>query len=193
MEKHDECRVYSVVYYDIDQKYHYIKRFAAHINGKPQNYLPENTKCEFVHISTEDYPRHKLLFGGKHKNRKAEEVDVESFIAIKGFKAKGKRLSYYEIIKIEELEPLKSKEEQKASKEEQKASKKEQKASKKEQKASKKETMVDKDEPGKIEEKSPDNNEDGHQVNEIKSTGSEKEKLPGEMKVTNGTQMSLDL
>jgi len=111
MKKFDERRIYTVVYYDVNQKYHYIKRFVADINGRPQNFLPEDTKCEFVYISTEDYPRFQLQFGGKHKNREHEEIDVDAFIAIKGFKAKGKRLSNHEIKKVEELEPIKIKKE----------------------------------------------------------------------------------
>ena len=112
IHKYSENRIYTVVYYDVDQKFHYIKRFAADINGKPQSYLPEDTKCEFVNISTEDFPRFLVHFGGKHKNRQAEEIDIEAFIAVKGFKAKGKRLSNYEIKKVEELEPVRIKEEE---------------------------------------------------------------------------------
>ena len=37
---------------------------------------------------------------------------MESFIAVKGFKAKGKRLSNYEIKKVEELEPSRIQEEE---------------------------------------------------------------------------------
>lgn len=114
IHKYDEQRVYTVVYFDTKQKYYYIKRFIADVNGKPQSYLPEDTKCEFVLISTEDFPRLQLQFGGKHKNRKEEEIDAESFIAVKGFKAKGKRLSTYEIRKLEELEPVRFKEEEEA-------------------------------------------------------------------------------
>ncbi len=118
MAKHDEKRVYSAVYYDTKQKFYYIKRFVADLNGKPQNYLPENGNCEFVHLTDKDYPRLKLSFGGKNKNREAEELDVDSFIALKGFKAKGKRLSNYEIKNVDELEPLKFKEEQEVQEEE---------------------------------------------------------------------------
>ncbi|MBN1199987.1 MAG: hypothetical protein JXA23_11590, partial [Bacteroidales bacterium] len=107
MEKYTEGKIYTAVYYDLSHKYHYIKRFVADINGKPQSFLPEDVKCEFVYLSAEVYPRLKLSFGGKNKNRKSEEVDVESFIAVKGLKAKGKRLSPYEIKSVEELEPLK--------------------------------------------------------------------------------------
>ena len=34
------------------------------------------------------------------------EIDAEQFIAVKGFKAKGKRISTWQIESIEELEPL---------------------------------------------------------------------------------------
>jgi topoisomerase-4 subunit A len=105
MEKYYPERVYTVVYYEQEQKYHYIKRFVADVNGKPQSYLPEDTNCDFVLITAEKYPKLHLIFGGKNKNRDAEDIDVDSFIAVKGFKAKGKRLSKYEIRKVEELEP----------------------------------------------------------------------------------------
>jgi topoisomerase-4 subunit A len=111
IEKYNSNRVYSVVYFDLNQKYHYIKRFTADINGKPQSYFPEDSRCEFVAITDVDFPRLQLIFGGKHKNRALEEIDVESFIAVKGFKARGKRLSNYEIKKVEELEPVRFKEE----------------------------------------------------------------------------------
>lgn len=107
MEKYDDQRVYTAVYYDKEQKYHYIKRFVADINGKPQEYLPEDVDTDFVFITAEKYPRLQIIFGGKNKDREPEEIDVESYIAVKGIKAKGKRLSNYEVKKVEALEPLK--------------------------------------------------------------------------------------
>jgi len=103
--------VYSVVYYDSDHNFYYVKRFVAENLSKEQYYLPEDSKCQFVLITDKDYPRLKINFGGKHKGRVPEEIDVEEFIAVKGFKAKGKRLSNYEIAKVEELEPTRFKEE----------------------------------------------------------------------------------
>ena len=46
-----------------------------------------------------------VTFGGVDAVRPALEIDVDSFIAVKGFKAKGKRISTFNIDKIEELEP----------------------------------------------------------------------------------------
>ena len=51
------------------------------------------------------FPRIKVTFGGKDASREPVEIDCEEFIAVKGFKAKGKRISTFKIDKVEELEP----------------------------------------------------------------------------------------
>ena len=63
-----------------------------------------------VILSLEKYPQIKLTFGGKHAYRESEIIDAEDFIAIKGVKARGKRLSTYVIDKISELKPIKKEE-----------------------------------------------------------------------------------
>jgi len=105
-EKFDESKVYTVVYYDKEQKYHYIKRFIAENGERLLSYLPEDSECELIKLIDTKSPRLKIEFGGKHKAREAEEIDVNEFIAVKGFKAKGKRLSNYTIKKVIELEPV---------------------------------------------------------------------------------------
>jgi topoisomerase-4 subunit A len=47
-----------------------------------------------------------VTFGGGDSFREAIEIDAEEFIGVKGYKAKGKRLSNYEVGAVEELEPL---------------------------------------------------------------------------------------
>jgi topoisomerase-4 subunit A len=111
IEKLDEEKIYTVIYYDKEQNYHYIKRFIVEATDRIQPYIPEDSECELITIYDTYYPRLKLIFGGKHKERPSEELDVEEFISIKGFKAKGKRLSNYTIKTIEELEPTKLPEE----------------------------------------------------------------------------------
>ncbi|MCG8696901.1 MAG: DNA gyrase/topoisomerase IV subunit A, partial [Bacteroidales bacterium] len=106
IEKFDDQKVYTVVYYDKENKYYYVKRFIAEFLGKEQYYIPEDTDCEVILISDHHYPLLKVEFGGKHKNRVEEEIDVEPFIGVKGFKAKGKRVSQYEVKKVTGLEPV---------------------------------------------------------------------------------------
>ena len=46
-----------------------------------------------------------MTFGGADSIRPSLEIDAEEFIAVKGFKAKGKRISTFTIDTISELEP----------------------------------------------------------------------------------------
>jgi len=52
-----------------------------------------------------EYPRLELKFGGKNKDRNPEIIEVAEFIGIKSYKARGKRLSNYEVKVIQELLP----------------------------------------------------------------------------------------
>ena len=52
------------------------------------------------------YPRLEIEFGGEKNNRENEIIEVAEFIAVKSYKAKGKRLSSYEVKDIHELEPI---------------------------------------------------------------------------------------
>jgi len=51
-------------------------------------------------------PRLEIKFGGKHKNRDNEIIEVAEFIGIKSYKAKGKRLTSYLVDNIQEIEPI---------------------------------------------------------------------------------------
>jgi topoisomerase-4 subunit A len=45
-------------------------------------------------------------FGGADSFREPLELDAEEFIAVKGYKARGRRVSTFKIASVEELEPL---------------------------------------------------------------------------------------
>ncbi|MBI5008486.1 MAG: DNA gyrase/topoisomerase IV subunit A, partial [Bacteroidia bacterium] len=57
-----------------------------------------------------EYPRFEIQFGGKHKTRDNEIIEVAEFIGVKSFKAKGKRLTSYMVDNIHEIEPVVKKE-----------------------------------------------------------------------------------
>jgi len=111
IRKYNPGLVFTVVYYDGEQKYHYIKRFQAEAMEKPSRYFEEHPKSKFILLSESDFPRLEIKFGGKHKKRDPETIKAADYITIKGYKAKGKRLSNYEISNITELEPVRFKEE----------------------------------------------------------------------------------
>ena len=51
-------------------------------------------------------PRLQITFGGHDSFRDPQEIDAESFIGVKSFKAKGKRLTTFDTETITELEPI---------------------------------------------------------------------------------------
>lgn len=106
LEKWDERKVWSAVLFDADnQNYPYVKRFMMEATKKKQNYIGENPDSKLIFLTDVVYPRLLVTFGGNDATRPAQEIDVEEFIAVKGFKAKGKRITTWEVDKIEELEP----------------------------------------------------------------------------------------
>ncbi len=108
IEKYDEHKVWTAVLYDADQQgYPYLKRFMMEGSKRKQNYIGENKDSRLVLLTDEPYPRFRLTFGGNDAYRDPMEVDAEEFVAVKGFKAKGKRLTTWTVDKIEQLEPLK--------------------------------------------------------------------------------------
>ena len=105
IEKYNPQKVWTVALYDADQKYPYLKRFQLESSARKQNFLGDNPKSRLLLLTDEAYPRIEVVFGGGDAFREALVVDAESFIAVKGFKAKGKRLTMYEVETINELEP----------------------------------------------------------------------------------------
>jgi topoisomerase-4 subunit A len=106
IEKFDADKVWSAVLWDADnQGYPYVKRFLMEATKRKQNFLGENQLSKLILLTDQVFPLIQVTYGGGDEFRGSEEVDVEQFIAVKGFKAKGKRLSTYQIESITELEP----------------------------------------------------------------------------------------
>ena len=106
IEKYQPDKVWTVVLYDADQQgYPYLKRFVVEASKRKQNFLGENANSQLLILTDTVYPLIKVVFGGNDAYREPIEIDAEQFIAVKGFKAKGKRISTWTIGSIEELEP----------------------------------------------------------------------------------------
>lgn len=106
IEKYNPNKVWTAVLFDADQNNcPYLKRFCLDATNKKQNYLGENKRNKLVVLSEEHYPRFEVVFGGNDSFRESLIIDAEQFIAVKGFKAKGKRLTTFETSAIRELEP----------------------------------------------------------------------------------------
>jgi topoisomerase IV subunit A len=110
IEKFKPGKVYSVVYWDAEQKFYYVKRFLVEESEKPQCFINEDPESKLISITEVEYPRFELHFGGKHKDRENEIIEVAEFIGVKSYKAKGKRLTSYMVENITEIEPVVKKE-----------------------------------------------------------------------------------
>lgn len=108
IEKFDETKVWSAVLFDADQQgFPYAKRFCFERTAGTRhlNFMGENPDSRFVLLTSQVYPRILVTYGGADAFREALEVDVEQFIGVKSFKAKGKRLTTCAVESIVELEP----------------------------------------------------------------------------------------
>lgn len=112
IEKFNPQKVFSAVYFDASQNFYYIKRFTIEPTEKPVNFVGEHPDSKLIRITEVEYPRLELKFGGSHSHRDNEIIEVAEFIGIKSYKAKGKRLSNYEVALVKELEPLRTKSEE---------------------------------------------------------------------------------
>jgi topoisomerase-4 subunit A len=110
IEKYRPGKVYSVVYWDAEQKFYYLKRFMLEESEKPQCFINEHPESKLYSITEVEYPRFEIKFGGKHKGRDNEIIEVAEFIGVKSYKAKGKRLTSYMVDNIHEIEPVVKKE-----------------------------------------------------------------------------------
>ena len=111
IEKYNHNKTLSSVYFDAEQGYYYVKRFQIDDSVKEAGFIGDFSGNKLISFTWAGHPQLELKFGGKNEGREPEIVDVTEFIGVKSYKAKGKRLSMYEISTITELEPVISDEE----------------------------------------------------------------------------------
>ncbi|PID93171.1 MAG: DNA topoisomerase IV [Bacteroidetes bacterium] len=104
IEKFRPNKIWSAAYYDADQSYYYLKRFHIEPGSRSVRFIGDNPDSRLINITEVEYPRLELRFGGKNKDRDPEIIEVADFIGVKSYKARGKRLSNYEVKVIKEVE-----------------------------------------------------------------------------------------
>ena len=98
--------VWTAILRDADQgNYPYVKRFKFEPSARRQRYLGENERSALIALSDKDGARFLVTFGGVDEIRGQLTLDAEDFIAVKSLRAKGKRLTTYEVASIIEIEP----------------------------------------------------------------------------------------
>lgn len=107
IEKYRPKHVWTAVVLDADQQnYPYLKRFTFEPSAKKQRFIGDNPKSQLLLLSEAAGARIELTFKEPDTYRGPLEIIAPDFIAVKSFRAKGKRLTTYALDTVTELEPL---------------------------------------------------------------------------------------
>ncbi len=106
IEKFQPHKAWTAILHDADQGYPYLKRFTFEPSSKPQRYLGDNVKSQLLYLTDEEGARVELTFAGADAVRPPVEIIARDFVAVKSYKAKGKRLTTFQLDKVSPLEPL---------------------------------------------------------------------------------------
>jgi topoisomerase-4 subunit A len=107
LEKWHPKKPISAIYYDGEKERYYIKRFLVETEGKEESFITEHLKSQLEIVSTDYRPMAELVFTKvKGVQKENQAVDIESFIAVKGFKALGNQLTTDKLKQVNLLEPL---------------------------------------------------------------------------------------
>jgi len=104
IKKYDPGQVITAIYYDTSIQKYYVKRFLVENTEKRQDFLTEDNGISLINLLPEQAPQIEILVEKKNKEKVKEIIELTEFIAVKGYKAKGKRLHNGNIKKIKVLE-----------------------------------------------------------------------------------------
>lgn len=112
LEKFEPDKIWSAVFFDAEQQFYYLKRFRFEDSAKLLSFIGDTEGSRLVCLSGEVRPRFEILFGGRYEKRPGEIIVADEFIAEKSYKARGKRMTTYDVKEIREIEPLDAGEEE---------------------------------------------------------------------------------
>ena len=105
VERYVAGRVYSLCYFDKEQNYYYMKRFQLEPTEKMLSFLEDENMMEFVTLTDRSGATLVVTYKGAQASRPADEVDVDSFVGVKSHRAKGKRITTYDVASLSFIEP----------------------------------------------------------------------------------------
>ena len=83
-----------------------MKRFQLDMTDRLLPFLDEEGSADFVAICSRNGSKLRITYKGNNATRPADEVEVDDFVAVKSRKAKGKRLTTYDVDTLTFIEPL---------------------------------------------------------------------------------------
>ena len=99
----DEERPMSVIYFDGEKEDWYVKRFLPEAYSKPVSFITEHESSRLAFVTSLYHPQAIIKYNKRFKqtrDREDDVVDVKKFIAVKGVKAIGNKLSTYPVTDV---------------------------------------------------------------------------------------------
>ena len=104
LEKLDRVKPVTIIYNNLKKKKYFIKRFIIGVTRGTQNYIEKSKDIITEIVLTDWKPMIEIVY--KNKSIESKKIDISSYIAVKGLKAKGNQLDQKEIKLINKLEPI---------------------------------------------------------------------------------------
>ncbi len=101
IEKFDPDKIWTLALYDASLDAPYLKRFTFEASAKPQRFVGTDPGSKLLLLTDTKDP--DLIMEFNDSDRPAVPVDAAEFIAVKSFKAKGKRLTLSKDVTIREI------------------------------------------------------------------------------------------
>lgn len=107
IEKWNPNKPVSAIYFDGEKEQYTVKRFLVEPTDKKVSFITDNEKSYLEIVSTDWLPQIQVNFSKvKGIEKEPEIINLNEFIAVKGLKAIGNRLTTYKVKNIDLLEPL---------------------------------------------------------------------------------------
>ena len=104
IEKFHPETIFTAVFFDAEQGFVYLKRFRFEESEALQSFVGDHPNNKLWLLTDDEQAVFELHFGGRYSQRPTEQVQAEEFIGEKSFRARGKRLSTYELAKVTLIE-----------------------------------------------------------------------------------------
>ncbi|RLD38963.1 MAG: DNA gyrase/topoisomerase IV subunit A [Bacteroidetes bacterium] len=109
IEKFQPHKIVSAIYIEANSKTPYLKRFIPEITEKKINFIGDSAKAKLIDYSLDYKPLVKVLIkSSKGKGNLKLRIDVDEFIGVKSYKAKGKRITTDKLLNSTWLNPIDS-------------------------------------------------------------------------------------
>ncbi|MBP5516431.1 MAG: DNA gyrase/topoisomerase IV subunit A [Bacteroidales bacterium] len=113
IRKFNPKTIVSVVYQSAENQSYYLKRFLVDEFDKKQPFIDDISGDRMVTFSVDTFPRIEVLYDeGANKKIESEIIDVYDFVGVKGYKAKGKRITTSPVKQFRWLDSLPEPEEE---------------------------------------------------------------------------------